>query len=84
MFSALKIIKLEREDRCYYHPTSPDGVKKKKSALPNLLFQLINLCASFSHTFPIPSMSMWTNVSKVDMHCDRQQVLPKKGGDKST
>lgn len=71
-FLPYNIIKLEREDRCYYHPTGIDGVKKKKKKCSTKLFQLITLYASISHTFYVPSMLMGTNVPKVDMCCNNR------------
>lgn len=68
-------IKPEREDRCYYHPTSIDGVKKFFNKSP---FQLITLCANISLMyFSMPSMLMGTNVPKVDKHCD-SRCYPRK------
>jgi hypothetical protein len=83
MFPALMlIIKLGREDRRYYRPTSMEGVRKILCFSKATFLVNRSLCKHFSHTFSVPSMLMRINFPKVDMNFD-SRCYPRKEGTKA-
>lgn len=77
-FLPYNIIKLEREDRCYYHPTGIDGVKKKKKVLYKTFPVNHSLCKHFSHI--LCSFHVNGDQCSQSWYVLQQQVLPRKGG----